>query len=140
MELSDLNNIKGARNSKNRKAITELLFNEKEPVTADFVYEKLRKINPTISLSTVYRILEKLTINNITIKTLILNDNKARYEIRGHRHIHYLICQNCNKMIPTENCHFEKLENKEWKDTGFFVTGHRVEIYGYCATCKALRA
>lgn len=136
MDFSKLDKIKGIKSSKNTKTILELLENETEPVSADYIYEKLREINPSASMSTVYRVLEKLTLNNVISKSLIMNDNKAKYEIKGHKHIHYLICLNCNKMIPTDNCHFQKLENKEWKDTGFLVTGHKVELYGYCSDCK----
>ena len=138
MDLSRISKIKNLKSSKNTKAVIELLNKSVEPVSADYIYEKLREINPSASMSTVYRILDKLTLNNIISKSLIMNDNKAKYEIRGHKHIHYLICQSCNKMIPTDNCHFETLDNKEWKDTGFIVTGHKVELYGFCADCKNL--
>ena len=138
MDLSKSSLIKKEKSSKNRKAVIELLNNETEPISADYIYEKLRQINPSISMSTVYRILEKLTQNNIISKSLIMNDNKARYEIKGNKHIHYLICQNCNKMIPIGNCHFEALDNHEWKDTGFIVTGHKIELYGFCTDCKNL--
>lgn len=136
MSLQKLNKIKELKYSKNTKAVIEFISNSFEPISADYIYEKLREMNPSASMSTVYRILEKLTLNNIISKTLIMNDNKARYEVKSNKHIHYLICQNCNKMIPTDNCHFEKLDNKEWKDTGFIVTGHKVELYGLCADCK----
>lgn len=136
MDLSTLAKFKKIKSSKNARAIVELLDKEDEPVSADYIYEKLREINPSASMSTVYRILEKLTLSNIISKSLIMNDNKARYEIMGHKHIHYLICQNCNKMIPTDNCHFQKLENKEWKNTGFIITGHKVELYGFCSDCR----
>jgi Fur family transcriptional regulator, ferric uptake regulator len=138
VDLSKLNQIKSLKNSKNTKAVIKLLNNDVGPVSADYIYEKLREINPSASMSTVYRVLEKLTLNNIISKSLIMNDNKARYEIKAHKDIHYLICLNCGKMLPTYNCHFQKVENKEWKDTGFVVTGHKVELYGFCADCKNL--
>jgi Fur family ferric uptake transcriptional regulator len=136
MNLSKSSLVIKEKSSKNRQAVIELLNNESEPVSADYIYEKLRQINPIISMSTVYRILEKLTLNNVISKSLIMNDNKARYEIKGNKHIHYLICQSCNKMIPIGNCYFEKLDNNEWQDTGFIVTGHKIELYGYCADCR----
>jgi len=138
MDLSKLNKTSGIKNSNNTKAVIDLLKKDTIPVSADYIYEKLRQINPSASMSTVYRILEKLTVNNVISKALIMNENKAKYELKRNKHVHYLICQNCNKMIPTDNCHFEKLDNKEWQDTGFFVTGHRVELYGFCADCKNL--
>lgn len=126
------------KNSKNRNAIISIIRDEKEPVSADTIYTKLREINPSASMSTVYRILDQLTKNNTVFKTLILDDNKARYEIKSNHDTHYLICLSCGKMLPTHNCHLHKLENKEWKDTGFLVTGHKVELYGQCADCRKL--
>jgi Fur family ferric uptake transcriptional regulator len=131
-----MDKIKGTKNSKNRIAVLDLIKSENEPVSADYIYQKLRETNPNISMSTVYRILELLTRKNILFKTLILDDNKARYEIKSNEDTHYLICLNCGKMLTTHNCHFQKLENKEWKDTGFLVTGHKVELYGQCADCR----
>lgn len=127
---------KGYRNSKNRNAVLKLLQDANEPVTADYIYDELRKTNPSVSLSTVYRILESLTSSNITVKLLIMNDNKARYEIRNFKHVHHLICKSCNKLIPIDCCPIKWFENKQWEDTGFTVTGHRLEIYGICSECN----
>ncbi|MCK7484445.1 MAG: transcriptional repressor [Bacillus subtilis] len=85
MDLAKFIENKKIKISKNAKAVLEIIYNESEPVSADYIYEKLRKINPSVSMSTVYRVLEKLTLNNVLSKALIMNDNKAKYEIKGHK-------------------------------------------------------
>jgi len=136
MNLMKLNNLKGCRNSKNRNAVIEILDFDSEPVTADYIYQKLKEINPSVSISTVYRSLEKLTTNNIIIKSIIMDSSKATYELNRETHKHYLICIRCNKMTPLENCPFKDYEKKLQKDTRFNITGHKFEIYGKCFECN----
>ena len=135
MDLTKLNNLKGCKNSKNRNAIIEILGNVKEPVTADFLHQKLRKINPSVSTSTVYRGLEKLVSASIVTKSIIMDQNKAIYELNKENHQHYLICVKCNNMIPITKCPFDNLAKEIHNETGFKITGHKFEIYGHCEKC-----
>lgn len=130
------NNLKSYRNSKNRNSVIEILNSKSEPITADYIYEKLKAINPTVSISTVYRSLEILIRNNIAIKSIIMDSNKATYELNRETHKHYLICTSCNKMMALDNCPFEEYEKKLQKETGFNITGHKFEIYGKCQECS----
>jgi len=132
----DLLELKGFRASKNRKAVLEILEKSKTPVTIDQIYNKLRKKNENVSLSTIYRIMEKLTTNNITTKSIVMNDNKARYELIRNNHKHYIICTKCNQMIPIENCPINELEKNISKTLGFNITGHKLELYGECSSCS----
>jgi len=130
-------NGKKSRFSKNRLLVMEILESVKMPVTADHLYYKLRDENKIISLSTIYRILEKLTLNNIVTKSMILDDNKARFELNKKEHKHYLICTKCNYMTPIKFCPFEEMEKTLQEDTGFYIQGHKLEVYGQCAKCKS---
>ena len=130
------NNVKNFRSSKNMQMVIEILESAEFPVTADFIYQKLKNYNKSISLSTVYRILEKLSSGNILQKTVFKDDTMAKYELirRGHRH--YLICTKCNNMTPIKSCPLNEVEKCLENDTGFNIQGHKLEIYGKCANCK----
>lgn len=136
LENSNLLELKGCRTSKNRKAVLDILEKSKTPVTIDYIYNKLRKKNENVSLSTVYRIMEKLISNNIVTKSIIMDDNKARYELIRDKHKHYIICTKCNQMTPIENCPIGDLEKNISKTTGFNITGHKLELYGECSSCN----
>ena len=124
------------RNSKNRKAIIEILSSEKLPVTAEYIHMKLKEINPSASISTVYRSLDKLILNNLALKSIIMDSNKAKYEINRKSHTHYLICTNCKLMQPLNICPLNNLNPKLQNETGFKITGHKLEIYGTCKDCN----
>lgn len=127
---------KGVKNTKHRNSILEILENTNKPLSADEIFLILRKTNSSISLSTVYRIMDKLIEKNIVVKTCLLNSSKAIYEINKKEHNHYIICIKCNKIVEIEDCPFEELEKKIKNRTGFEIKNHKFEIYGYCENCK----
>lgn len=137
MQKSIPEKLKGLRTSKNRDEVIALLQKQSAPMAVEDIYENIRKTNSKISLSTVYRIIEKLVNLNIAHKVTTLDDNKALYEIvkDSHTHHHYMICVKCKKMIPIDDCPVKELEKKIENKTGFNITGHKFELYGECENC-----
>lgn len=134
--MSDyIEKLKGCRASKNRDEVLEILNKQTCPLTIDELYEKIKVDNPTMSLSTVYRIIDKLVNLKVARKAVILDDNKARYEIATRHHHHYMICTKCKKMIPIDCCPIEDFEKNLENTTGFNITGHKFELYGECKSC-----
>lgn len=83
-----------------------------------------------MSLSTVYRIVEKLYEKGIVNKNTIQDSDKFYYEMSADKHRHYAICLGCGGMKYVDICpvHTPEIDN-------FTVTGHKLEIYGYCDRC-----
>ncbi len=137
MQKSIPEKLKGLRTSKNRDEVIALLQKQSAPMAVEDIYENIRKTNSKISLSTVYRIIEKLVNLNIAHKVTTLDDNKALYEIvkDSHTHHHYMICVKCKKMIPIDDCPVKELEKEIENKTGFNITGHKFELYGECENC-----
>ena len=57
-------------------------------------------------------------------------------------HKHHLVCQNCNKVLEFTNDVIEHEQHEVAKEYGFTLTGHSLNLYGYCdaAECQdALR-
>ena len=129
--------LKGQRASKNRDEVISLLQKQSAPIAVDDIYENIKQFNNKISLSTVYRIIEKLVNLNIVHKVTTLDDNKALYEIvkDSRTHHHYMICVKCKKMIPIDDCPVKELEKSIADKTGFNITGHKFELYGECKNC-----
>ena len=129
--------LKGLRASKNRDDVISLLQQGASPMAVEDIYESIKKLNNKISLSTVYRIIEKLVNLNIVHKVTTLDDNRALYEIvkDSHNHHHYMICVKCKKMIPIDDCPVKELEKSIEDKTGFSITGHKFELYGECKNC-----
>jgi Fur family ferric uptake transcriptional regulator len=127
---------KGIKNTKQRSMVLDVLKSSDSPVTAEYIYLKLKEENAEVWLSTIYRTLEVLTSKGLVAKTNILNEGKASYELTCEQHKHHMICMGCSKMVPVEDCPFDEFEKLLCKKTGFEVKGHKLEIYGYCPDCK----
>ena len=127
-------NLKGLRSSKNRDCVISVLSKTSIPLSIEDIFYKVKTKNNGISLSTVYRIIDKLVELNIVIKSATYGD-KALYELVQNGHHHYIICTKCKKMAILDSCPISELEQKILNDTGFYVTGHKYEIYGECEEC-----
>ena len=125
----------GLKNTKYRVNIIELLSKEESLLSAQDIYLKLVDKKVKINLSTVYRTLEKLVETEIINRVQIEGEKQALYEYNSNIHHHFLICQGCNKIIPIYDCPLHDYEEKLEQDSGFHITGHRVEFFGYCEDC-----
>lgn len=126
----------GLKSTKHRNEILDLISKSENPMTADDIYINLKNRNVSINLSTVYRILDTLVSKKIIIKSNITGDNKALYEYNRQEHRHHLICSGCKKMFTIDGCPLEEYEKSLSSKLGFDITGHKLEIFGYCKECK----
>ncbi|HEY9059448.1 MAG TPA: transcriptional repressor [Pseudobacteroides sp.] len=126
----------GIKNTRQKNMIFDILKEESLPLTADRVFFKAKEIDTTISLSTVYRILDIFVDKGMVLKSSITEDNKAVFELNRMEHKHYLVCIRCKKIMDVDNCPFEVYEKSLEQETSFQVTSHRLESYGYCPVCK----
>lgn len=122
-----------------RRAIVDTIVdNEGKHLTAEEIYDEVKKMCPEIGLATVYRtilLLEKVGV----VSRLYLNDGCSRYELvhsdETHRH-HHLICEVCNKIIEVEDDLLDNLESSIEKNYGFKILDHVVKFYGVCNDCQ----
>jgi Fur family ferric uptake transcriptional regulator len=126
----------GLKNTKHRNSILKILETVESPITAEEIFLELKKQQIAINLSSVYRTLENLVAKEMVLKSNLSGENKALFELMRTGHRHRLICSGCKKMIPIEGCPVAEYEKSLQQQTGFRVTGHKLEIYGYCHECE----
>ena len=118
------------RYSKQRELICSILKNRFDHPTADMVYEEAIKIQPNISLGTVYRNLKLLADERI-IDTLETIDKKLHYDGDTRAHTHF-VCSRCGKIID----YFIKIEAPQSiQDDCNKVTLSKSIFYGLCKDC-----
>jgi len=130
---------KGYKLTPQRRSIVDTIIeNEGQHLTAEEIYDKVKKGCPEIGLATVYRtilLLEELGV----ISRLDLNDGCSRYEIlhsnETHRH-HHLICNACHKVSEVQDDLLEDLEISIEKQYRFKILDHSVKFYGICDECQ----
>jgi len=126
----------GLKNTKRRNSILEILAHMDQPLTVDHIFLELKKKNVSINISTVYRILETLTAKDLVAKSQINGETRTLFELKRQEHKHHFICIDCKKMFWVDDCPFEEYCDLLQARTGFNITGHKLEIYGYCQRCR----
>ena len=135
----------GLKVTSQRLAILQMLGNTSDiHLTAEEIYDSVRKKEPDIGLATVYRTIQAFTECNI-LEKLNLGDGCVRYEL-SHRqegkegqkkhHHHHLVCLDCKQIFSFEDDLLEQLEAEIYEKNGFSVTDHDVKLYGYCKDCR----
>lgn len=135
-DIREFLNKKGIKNTKQRILIFDLLHSTKTLVTAEDIYLKIINVDNSISLSTVYRILDIFVDKGIALKSNMLGTDKCVFEINHFEHKHHLICLKCKKVIYLKDCPLTEFEEHVENETKFNITGHNLELYGYCPECK----
>jgi Fur family peroxide stress response transcriptional regulator len=123
----------GYRMTAQRKAILDYLVSTLEHPGAYKIFEEVKKVQPGLSLATVYNTLQVLTQNGL-IKMLTFREDN-RYEANLSFHIN-LICTSCGRIQDFEaGTHISPKEVRE--KIGFEVLTYRLEYHGLCSECKA---
>ncbi|MBC1434676.1 ferric iron uptake transcriptional regulator [Paenilisteria rocourtiae] len=115
-----------------------LLENEKDHLSAEDVYLRVKDISPDIGLATVYRTLELLTELRVVDK-INFGDGVARYDLRkeGAKHFHHhLVCLECGSVEEIQEDLLDDVEKIVEQKWDFLVKDHRLTFQGICTVCK----
>jgi Fur family ferric uptake transcriptional regulator len=128
--------LTGIKKTRQRQIVLSILEGSRDPLSAADICSKAMQSGECVWLSTVYRVLELFVKKGIATKVSVLNNDFAMYELNRFEHKHYAVCMSCRKVIQMDNCPMERFI-PHLEDGDFHVTGHKVEIYGYCKDCDA---
>ena len=120
-----------------RKVILEEVMSDRSHLSADEIYERVRKKMPKISMGTVYRNLDILASCGL-IKKLEPHYSQMRFDGNTKEHYH-VICMHCGKIgdAPVESSDdtLVNLENALGNLTRYGIFGHKLEFMGLCPEC-----
>mgnify|MGYP005650694393 FL=1 len=120
---------KGLRMTSQRKIIAQVLKNVADHPDVEELYKRASKIDPTISIATVYRTVKLFDEAGILDK-LEFGDGRARYEDAEREHHDHLIDINSGRVIEFMDSDIEKLQEKIAQKLGYRLMGHKLELYG----------
>ncbi|MDQ7093588.1 transcriptional repressor [Desulfosporosinus sp. PR] len=124
----------GLKRTKNRESVLSVLEGSEKPLSALDIFSQIEKSGTTTWLSTVYRILEIFVKKGVAIKTNVINNEMAVYELNRFNHKHFAVCMSCHKIIAMNNCPMDQFIPK-LEDKDFQIMGHNLEVYGLCGDC-----
>jgi Fur family ferric uptake transcriptional regulator len=117
-----------------QQLILELLREEHSHLTAQEVHNHLKPRLPSVSPSTVYRALERLTREG-QVSVSDMGIGAAVYEIVGSLPHHHLVCQGCHRVIELENDIIQPLFDDVEQRFAFKLTTNHLILFGYCPDC-----
>ena len=120
---------KGLRMTGQRKIIAQVLENAADHPDVEELYKRTSKIDPTISIATVYRTVKLFDEAGILDK-LEFGDGRARYEDAEREHHDHLIDVNSGRVIEFMDSDIEKLQEIIAQKLGYRLMGHKLELYG----------
>lgn len=126
----------GQRATPQRITVLESLVEAEEHLTADQVFTQVRDLLPAMTLSTVYRTLERLRDIGLVTET-DLGEGVRHFELLDSEPHHHLICQNCGYMFDLADSAVETLRQQIVSDYGFAPRIDHLAVFGLCAHCRA---
>ena len=125
------------RHTKQRQAILDVLERYGGHLTADEVYQLVKRRHPRLSLGTVYRNLHLLARQGI-LREIDVGFAVTYFETAKEPHFH-LICRICGKIedaiLPLERG-LAALVRRAAKTDGFLIEEPRLDFIGLCSACR----
>ncbi|MCI8692045.1 MAG: transcriptional repressor [Lachnospiraceae bacterium] len=131
----------GMKWTRQRKSVYRVLWQAAEPLSAIQIYNRLGRQEESgeYAVSTIYRILAAFEEKGLLEKTAWMEEGRGLYALIRGGHTHYAVCLECRRRFPLQSCPFSHIHLE--KEMGeFTVTGHKLELYGYCRNCREARA
>ena len=134
-QLSELLERNGVRATARRLEVLGELAQERDDVTAQQLWSRLRDRDSRTGLATVYRTLALLSEKGV-VDVFSHHGGEQCYRLCGDEHHHHLLCEKCHRVVEVQECGLDDWVAAAAKRHGFVATEHRVEIVGLCADCR----
>jgi Fur family ferric uptake transcriptional regulator len=120
---------KGVKLTEQRKIIAKVMSEANDHPDVDELYTRVSKIDPKISIATVYRTVKLFEESGIVAKH-DFKGGKARYEELSESHHDHLIDVKTGEIIEIVDEEIEKLQKKVAEKYGYELVDHKLELYG----------
>ena len=128
---------KGMLVSGQREQILDIFLKTEKHPTINDIYDLVRKKYPQIGLATVYRTMKVICDAGLARET-DFGGNIRRFEHKyKHQHHDHLVCLKCGRITEVISPAIEKLQENLARKHRFKAVRHRMEIFGFCRTCKS---
>ena len=120
---------KGLRITDQRRTIARVLSDAADHPDVEELYRRSTKIDPRISIATVYRTVRLFEEAGI-LERHDFRDGRARFETVPDEHHDHLIDIETGRVIEFHDDEIEALQARIAERLGFRLVDHRMELYG----------
>lgn len=126
----------GLRRTGQRDLILEVFLSTEEHLSSEDLYLLVKKKDPQVGYTTVYRTLKLLTEAGLA-REVMFGDGKTYYEHHhDHEHHDHLICTGCGRVEEFFSAEIEALQDQIAEGLGFTPTHHSLRMWGFCSECQ----
>ena len=125
----------GERVTRQRLLIANALAADGRQLTAEQLYERLRRQESRIGRATVFRTLEILGDAGVA-RRLELEGHVYAYVACLPKHHHHLACTRCGRVEEIDEAYIQPIAEHLAADMGFEIDDARLDFYGRCAACR----
>ena len=129
IDLEQLCADKGLRITEQRRVIAKVLSDSDDHPDVEMLHERANKIDPGISIATVYRTVRLFEEAGI-LDRHDFGDGRARYEAAPEAHHDHLIDVESGKVVEFVDPELEALQKQIAEKLGYRLVDHRMELFG----------
>ena len=115
-----------------RIAIYRAVLEAEDHPTPELIYQRVRPSMPSLSLATIYKVLDALAKLGM-VKEVHVSDDSKRYDANLDKH-HHLVCTRCKQVNDLYDERFNTLALPK-RLSGFVAQSLSVQVLGLCASC-----
>jgi Fur family ferric uptake transcriptional regulator len=126
----------GLKHTEQRDTILRTFVETREHLSIDELHRLVKKRDPKIGVTTVYRTLKLLTECGLASE-VAFHDGVARYEHQHNRRSHHhMVCTNCGSSVEFFAPEVDNIEQEIGRKFKYDTTRHTFQIYGVCEVCR----
>jgi Fur family transcriptional regulator, ferric uptake regulator len=126
----------GLKHTEQRDTILRTFLETRDHLSTDQLFRLVRKKDPKIGFTTVYRTLKLLSECGLA-SAVPFPDGMSRYEHQFNRRSHHhMVCTDCGASVEFFSPEVRKLEEEIGRKYHFEATRHNFQIYGVCEDCR----
>ena len=126
----------GERVTRQRLLVADALSSHGRQISAQDLYDRLRRRDPRIGRATVFRTLEALVSAGVA-RRLEQDGHVYGYVACRPGHHHHLACDRCGRVDEIGEAYITPVAERVAADLGFTIDDARLDFYGVCAECRA---
>jgi Fur family transcriptional regulator, ferric uptake regulator len=126
----------GLKQTGQRNAILRTFLETREHLSIDELHRLVKKTDPRIGFTTVYRTLKLLAGCGLASE-VAFHDGIARYEHQYNRRSHHhMVCTECGASVEFFSEQVGAIEQEIGHKHRYLTTRHTFQIYGICEDCR----
>jgi Fe2+ or Zn2+ uptake regulation protein len=127
---------KGLRLTPQRQMILNVIEQAQEHLSAEIICQRVQERYPFVSLSTVYRTLERLKTLGLVREVHLLGDHRF-YESADSGTHHHLLCRGCGGVLHADDDLLAGLRERLEQHYHFTPLSLDLIATGYCGECQS---